>query len=430
MKTWHKIREEFQNLHSEILASLESLEQLRIDSLGNNAASQLLDASDKSYNDIHKASPWLDNHLQDLRNKLFVCAIKIHKGFIDVAAKPLRHNLSVFMQSFVYCNITDKDKLKLLPDLWASFFLVVPTVSTTFASVDRMLGKLPNEVFGWLLIDEAGQALPQSAVGAIMKTKRSFVVGDPMQIEPLVSLPQHLTQDICKEFNVNSSAWSAPEASVQSLADRASNICIEESNGMQQFSSLKLLVHRRCQEPMFGISNSIAYQNLMVQDTHDKVSLIKNILGNSRWFDIAGLYRDKWSPEEGDQMLELMLSLRAANVQPNLYVVTPFVIVAENLRKIIINSSILEGWVDCDPYKWVAENIGTVHTIQGREADAVILVLGAGGLDQEGARIWAAAKPNLLNVAVTRAKGVFYVIGNKALWGKISFFQELSRRIS
>ena len=57
----------------------------------------------------------------------------------------------------------------------------------------------------------------------------------------------------------------------------------------------------------------------------------------------------------------------------------------------------------CDaPY----ERVGTIHTVQGREAEAVIFVLGAPNADQTGARAWAGKEPNLLNVAVTRAKEV------------------------
>ncbi|MDK8008962.1 AAA domain-containing protein, partial [Escherichia coli] len=79
-----------------------------------------------------------------------------------------------------------------------SLFMVVPTVSTTFASVRTMFGDLPPESIGWLLVDEAGQAVPQAAVGAIMRAKRSIVVGDPLQIPPVVSLPEKLNVEICK----------------------------------------------------------------------------------------------------------------------------------------------------------------------------------------------------------------------------------------
>jgi hypothetical protein len=60
-----------------------------------------------------------------------------------------------------------------------------------------MFGDLPPESIGWLLVDEAGQAVPQAAVGAIMRAKRSIVVGDPLQIPPVVSLPEKLNAEIC-----------------------------------------------------------------------------------------------------------------------------------------------------------------------------------------------------------------------------------------
>ena len=114
------------------------------------------------------------------------------------------------------------EKQALLPDLWASFFLVVPLVSTTFASVNRMLGKLPLESLGWLLVDEAGQALPQAAVGVLLRTRRAVIVGDPVQIEPVVILPDTLTHTICRRFGVDPDHYAAPSASVQTLADAAS----------------------------------------------------------------------------------------------------------------------------------------------------------------------------------------------------------------
>ncbi|WP_245498053.1 hypothetical protein [Rhizobium ruizarguesonis] len=66
-----------------------------------------------------------------------------------------------------------------------------------------------------------------------------------------------------------------------------------------------------------------------------------------------------------------------------------------------------------------------MHTVQGREAEAVFFVLGAPDPAQRGARAWAGGKPNLLNVATTRAKEALYVIGNRELWKSAGVFQSL-----
>jgi hypothetical protein len=68
-------------------------------------------------------------------------------------------------------------------------------------------------------------------------------------------------------------------------------------------------------------------------------------------------------------------------------------------------------------------------TVQGREAEAVIFVLGAPSVAQVGARNWAGRRPNLLNVAATRAKEALYVIGNRTLWREAGVFSALDRRL-
>jgi superfamily I DNA and/or RNA helicase len=88
------------------------------------------------------------------------------------------------------------------------------------------------------------------------------------------------------------------------------------------------------------------------------------------------------------------------------------------------------------PFRDVARNIathrkthpglttGTIHTAQGRESDIVILILG-GSTRTPHARAWAAAKPNLLNVAVSRARCRLYVIGDHTAWSQLSHFDTL-----
>lgn len=383
-----------------------------------------------SHDKRHQITPWFSPDAQRLRDEVFITAMAVHRSFIDAAAKPLRHNLGALMNAFTTQMLPGAEKQALLPDLWASLFLVVPLVSTTFASVNRMLGKLPLESLGWLLVDEAGQALPQAAVGAILRSRRAIIVGDPVQIEPVVVLPDTLTNAICRRFGVDPEKYAAPMASVQTLGDAASTYRSEFQTKMGSRSvGVPLLVHRRCSEPMFGISNAVAYSGMMVSAKSPKPSPIRDVLGPSRWIHIEGSGEDKWCREEGDEVLRLLRQIAAVHVLPELYLITPFVIVADRLRQIVRDSGVLNGWVEEDPWRWTNERIGTVHTVQGREAEAVILALGAPYPAQTGARGWAGGRPNLLNVAVTRAKEVIYVIGNRELWREAGVFQELDKRL-
>lgn len=381
----------------------------------------------RGHGERQKASPWLNEETARLRSDLFEAAMAVHRAFAAAASKPIRHNLNVLMDGFGTRSLGSPERDALIPHLWSTLFLVVPAVSTTFASVARMFSKVGPAEFGWLLIDEAGQALPQAAVGALMRTKRAVVVGDPIQIEPVVVLPDRLTDAICLKFGIDPSLFNAPAASAQTLADSATEYfgTFETKYGAREVG-VPLLVHRRCSDPMFAISNSIAYENLMVQAKPGSHSAIRDCLGQSRWIDVEGRGQDKWCQAEGDVVVDCLRRLRASGCVPNLYIVTPFVVVQDRLRELLRRDGVLEGWVD-DPYSWVRERIGTVHTVQGREAEAVIFVLGAPEAAQRGARGWAGGRPNLLNVAVTRAKEAVYVVGNRKLWKEAGVFQSLDR---
>jgi hypothetical protein len=113
----------------------------------------------KGHETSNLASPWIPDGIHRKREDLFIAALAVHRAFIDASAQKVLHNLSVLMDVFSGGPPQDEEKRKLLGDLWSTLFMVVPVLSTTFASVERMLGDLPASSIGWLLIDEAGQAL-------------------------------------------------------------------------------------------------------------------------------------------------------------------------------------------------------------------------------------------------------------------------------
>jgi hypothetical protein len=193
-----------------------------------------------------------------------------------------------------------------------------------------------------------------------------------------------------------------------------------------QWVGSPLRVHRRCLNPMFDIANDIAYEGTMVYGTATHGSDAS--LPMSRWYDL------KVSASEIDgNCVPLQIKL-AENLARRftkqygikddkgkfrLYLITPFRKVNEALDDMLFRM-----------YGAAKKGMhGTVHTFQGKEADAVILVLG-GNPDRKGAILgFAAAKPNLLNVAVTRAKQRIYVIGDYDLWKGYQYFDVLAREL-
>lgn len=424
-----RLDEDIAELTEEVAQLTQSITDSR-DTLGLTVVDEAFFA--QGHDAWNLAAPWLPKALHRKREALFAMALNLHRAFIDAAAQKVLHNIAALMDVFMSGAPQAPEKRQLLGDLWSTLFLIIPVVSTTFASVDRMLGALPPRSIGWLLIDEAGQALPQAAVGAIMRARRSIIVGDPLQIPPVVSMPDRLTAEVCNYFNVTTDAWASPVASTQTLADRASSFqaTFASDRGPRRVG-LPLLVHRRCDEPMFGISNRIAYSGQMVHATPKRrEGSALDILGRSKWFDIDGQAQSKWCPDEGEVVVGLLGECAAADVADlDLFIISPFRIVAFELRRRIQQQSTLSSFLGGDARTWTRDRVGTIHTVQGREADAVFLVLGAPTAAQYGARQWAAGTPNILNVAVSRAKQRIYVIGSHGAWSGVGHMGDVANSL-
>ncbi|MET8876593.1 ATP-binding protein [Nocardia sp. NPDC004604] len=363
---------------------------------------------------------WADEEFSAARHRLFLEALRLHKAFILNAARRIRGNLAA-ATSLLRNNVRTTPKPETIAAAWQTLFLVVPMVSTTFASLPRLLAGLQRETLGWLFIDEAGQATPQQAAGGLWRARRAVIVGDPQQLEPIVTLPFSAQQAILRHHRLDEE-WTPDFTSVQRVADRLARhgTTLPTPDGEDQvWVGAPLRVHRRCDRPMFEVSNRIAYGgDLMVYGTPQR----GEFPSENTWFDVRVEEADgNWVPAEGEKLREVLTTLTTSYgiASTNIRVISPFREVVRGAKKIA------EQAIGRD---FARGNVGTVHTVQGQESDVVILILGTPP-DKGGARSWAAAKPNLLNVAVSRAKRRLYVIGNRQLWRGEQYFDDLAAQL-
>ena len=316
-------------------------------------------------------------------------------------------------------SVQDREAAKAV---WQMLFMIVPVVSSTFASVANQFKALKEGEIGWLFIDEAGQATPQQAVGALWRAKRAVVVGDPLQIEPVFTVPAGLVEAMAKgAFDRDGYQWSPTVSSVQVVADRANPYGTNEISEAFWVGS-PLRVHRRCDEPMFSIANRIAYNDKML---HGSDTLSPGP-GDSRWFDVEGDVQGKhFVPTQAERVARMLnRHIKDKHELSSVYIISPFKAVTQGLQDHLAKHLDAAAFGGHDALReWLKERVGTVHTFQGKEEDNVIMVL---GLSEEapGAAEWASSKPNLLNVAVTRAKKRVYIVGSTDIWAGKQYFSD------
>ena len=385
---------------------LEGLKEkiVKLESIANQSGIKHLDLS-MPYEALQKFNPWFSREFRILQSKLFSLALKVRKQFLYENRGHLKKSLIIWENPNEY--ISKENGERLLLESWQWLNYAIPVVSTTFASFGKMFYFLGENSISNLFIDEAGQALPQASAGAIFRSKRVMVVGDPSQIKPVLTLDSEVLNLIQREYQVDERFVSA-DASTQRIVDDTSQYGFIKNE--EEWIGVPLWVHRRCAEPMFEISNEISYGGLMVQG-----KAMDYARGKGKWYNSTGVANDKYVEEQGELLKELIKERTFVNpdLVEQIYVITPFKNVAYKLAKKLDEIKFTRRNEHNNPI-----NVGTVHTFQGKEAEIVFLVLGADN-NSKGAASWAVSEPNIMNVAVTRAKSEFYVIGDRGMYASL-----------
>jgi len=367
---------------------------------------------------------WQPNALSKARTELFVSAMALHEAWLGAVLKPgggFGGNLFAISQML-------KGKIPLMEEhlfpIWQSLFMVVPVISSTFASISRLFGPLGACTLGWLMIDEAGQAIPQAAAGAIWRAKRVLVIGDPQQIEPVMTIPPRLVESLGKkQLGCSYIRWTPTLVSAQNLADEANPYGVFVDKAVEnRWIGSPLRVHRRCADPMFSVANEIAYGGEMVSIDS---TFPKCVNEESAWYHMESTACDRqYVPRQGEFIVKKIHQLfEIERALPQVFVITPFRRVKDRIQQILLENHFRFTRIKKSELKsWLSKRVGTVHHFQGKEEEVVFFVLGA-DLEKQGSVFWASQKPNLLNVALTRAKHRIYIVGDANLWGCQPYFR-------
>lgn len=417
-----------EKIKQEILGTLKSSGKDTIHCFDDIESKLMLSDEDRA--EAHTAFLYVCNYLNECRERLLYDALQLQKAV--VMSDAFRKNMQLLSQ--YWGSLSDRKKLQknfdldmIFPALLNSLMIAVPVISSTFAAVERFLVNCKSESsLGTIIIDEAGQASPHMLVGALLRAQKAIVVGDPKQIEPVQTVQDLFVEKIGGK---GLGKYRSKELSVQSLADAQNPFAgiIKNLDGSESWVGCPLVIHRRCKDPMFTVANELSYGGFMINKTIDSDDPI-DPCKESCWitYDASNIKsstgKDRYIKVQGQIAFELIQKLRARNAEfKDIFIITPFTSVAYGFKTYMQSiSDDIVNWTDRDNKSgWLKDNIGTVHTFQGKEAKVVIYMLGCqSDGTANGAIKWVNA--NNVNVAFTRAKEYIYVIGDATKWAELN----------
>lgn len=291
-------------------------------------------------------------------------------------------------------------------------------------------GKVPFApgFFDLLIIDEASQCDIASALPLLYRSKRAVVIGDPMQLKHISGITVEKDYRLQEKHGVSDeyAGWSYCTNSLFNLAV-----------GIISAKELTMLRdHHRSHADIINFSNEFFYKGkLRVATRYDR---LKRPAPNSPaviWTNQPGTVRrpangGAVNAQEADAVVAEIAGLLSRGYEGTIGVVTPFRAQANLIRrKITASDALSEQLVRSDLI------VDTVHRFQGDERDVMFFSPVVARGISTGALGFLRSNGNLFNVAITRARSLLQVVGDKnaALEsgvGYLSAFAEYSSQIA
>lgn len=257
-----------------------------------------------------------------------------------------------------------------------------------------------EDLFDILIIDEASQCDVASALPLMLRARQVVIIGDPLQLRHITSVTTEEENLLRPHFGLEGRPYL--RYANASLWDFA-NEFIGHAKTNQR--TLSLDNHYRCHRHIISYSNAQFYGRILGKPLNiltDESKMAFPVLG-VRMINVRGQQEEhkNVNVEEVNRCVRLAQEISTVQGDFSIGIVTPFRDQADAIKLVLpIN---LKN----------AITVSTAHGFQGDEKDVMIYSLVV--TDNSPARKikWIDEKaPNLVNVAVTRAKQVLYIVGN------------------
>lgn len=279
-----------------------------------------------------------------------------------------------------------------------------------------------------LIVDEAGQVLPEVAAASFALAKKALVIGDIAQIPPLWNVTPSidignmleekiLIEDTQEQINeeydlITEMGKSSASGSVMKIAQFSSryHYDTELDRGMYLYE------HRRCIDNIIGYCNELCYQGKLQPK---RGSSVNNLFPAMGYLHVDGKGEQKNTGSRFNLLEAETISAWLIENQKNIEdhygkpieqivgIVTPFSAQVSTIKNSLHKHGINTG---------ADENcltVGTVHTFQGAER-AIVIFSPVYSKHEDGGFI--DRDRSILNVAVSRAKDSFLVFGDMDLF--------------
>lgn len=385
-------------------------------------------SSARRIEEISREQKTLTQQLARNSEALWRTWLRLQPSRLSQEQRKVLGNYNSVLQLIASTNTTNRPVSK---SVWAQYYRLFPRIASilpcwaiTSLSARGRVPFVPN-FFDLLVIDEASQCDIASALPLLYRARRVVVIGDPMQLRHISTLPKAQDQQLLDKHNLMDS-FSGWGYSTRSLFDLASTICRSED-------IIALRDHHRSHSDIIEFSNAHFYGgNLRVATNYEWLRRPSKDEPTVRWIEIRGR---AVRPSSGGALNEIeaqavvqeLNRLIRQGYKGSIGVVSPFRAQANRIRDLVsADASLFSHLGECDFL------VDTVHKFQGDERDVIIFspVVGIGVSD--GALGFLRNTPNLFNVAITRARAALIVVGDKGFASScgVDYFEKFAGYVS